>query len=287
MMKKILALVLALLTVAAISSCKKEDETDLNSLEEFLKQDITYSSYEDSNTHGVFYFESIDSETVKITGYSGPVEMHSVTIPTSVKTGEDTYKTVTTIAKKAFHAVSSVQSLTIPEGIIVIEDYAFAECVQMTSVSLPSTLETIGTAAFLQCGITSLTLPTSEKLTKIGERAFSKCNNLETVTIPGNIKTVGTAAFYKCAGLKKVVLAEGVTTVENLGFQGCASLAEIELPSTFANTTSPIEDQAFLGSDVLYIENVKIPENTAEDSALWTYVQAMRDYLKDAPVEEN
>ena len=288
MMKKVLALMLALLTVAAISSCnKKTEEENMNSLDEFRKQDVTYSSYEDPNTHGVFYFESIDTDTVKITGYSGPVAMHSVTIPTSVKTGEDTYKEVTTIAAEAFHAVASIQTLVIPEGITTIEEYAFAECVQMTSVSLPSTLTTIGKGAFMQCGITSLTLPTSEGLTKIDDLAFSRCNSLETVTIPGNIKTVGMAAFFECLGLEKIVLAEGVTTVEKLAFQGCASLAELELPSTFANTTTPIEDLAFLGSDVLYYENIKIPENTAETSALWQYVQTMRDYLKDAPVQND
>jgi hypothetical protein len=280
MMKKILALTLALLTVAAISSCKKEDEADLNSLDEFLKQDITYSSYEDPNTHGIFYFESIDSDSVKITDYSGPVAMHNVTIPAVVKTGEDTTKNVTTIAKKAFHAVSSIESLTIPEGITTIEEYAFAQCVQMTSVSLPSTLETIEKGAFLQCGITSLNLSTSQKLSKIGAYAFSKCNNLEEITIPGNVKTVGMAAFFECTGVKKVVLEEGVTLVEELAFQGCTALAELELPSTFANTTSPIEDLAFLGSDVLYYENIKAPENTKA----YEYKEAMKAYLQDAPV---
>ena len=283
MMKKILALTLALLTVTAFSSCKKEDVTDLNSLDEFLKQDITYSSYEDPNTHGVFYFESADSDTVKITGYSGPVNKHNVTIPTSVATDEVTTKTVTTIAAEAFRTVSSIENLIIPEGITTIEDYAFAQCVQMKSVSLPSTLETIGKGAFMQCGIIELTIPTSEKLIKIGNYAFSKCDNLETVTIPGNIKTVGMAAFFECKGLKKIVLAEGVTTVEKLGFQGCTSLEELELPASFENAPKPNEDLAFLGSDVLYYENIKAPENTDA----YAYKEAMKDYLKDAPVENN
>ena len=288
MMKKVLALMLALLTVAAISSCnKKEEEDNMNSLDEFRKQDVTYSSYEDPTTHGVFYFESIDTDTVKITGYSGPVAKHTVTIPTSVKTSEETTKDVTTIAAEAFHAVASIETLVIPEGITTIEEYAFAECVQMTTLSLPSTLTKIGKGAFMQCGITTLNLPTSENLTKIDDLAFSRCNNLKTVTIPGNIQTVGMAAFFECMGLEKIVLTEGVTTVEKLAFQGCASLAELELPSTFANTTAPIDDLAFLGSDVLYYENIKIPANTDETSALWKYVQTMRDYLKDAPAQND
>ena len=283
MMKKVLALLLALLTVAAMFSCKKQEDENLNDLDQLREQEVVYNSYKDPNTNGVFYFEAIDTDTVKITGYSGPVEMHTVTIPTSVETTKDVYKKVTTIAVGAFHAVSSVQGLIIPEGITTIEAYAFAECVQMTSVSFPSTLEEIGDCAFMKCGITSLTIPTSEKLTKIGSLAFSQCDKLENVTIPGNIKTLGMAAFFECSGLKKVVLSEGVVTVEKDCFMNCASLEELTLPSTFANTTTPIEDMAFLGSDKLYYENIEIPENTDENSALAKYVEALRDYLKDAP----
>jgi len=168
-------------------------------------------------------------DIVKITGYSGPVKMHNVTIPTSVETGKDIYKTVTTIGEGAFRAGASIEKLVIPDGITVIEPYAFEGCVQMVSITLPSTLEVLGDGAFYQCGITSLTIPTSEKLTRIGSCAFFECDKLQEVTIPGNIKTVGEEAFRKCSGLKKVVLSEGVVTVETLGFYGCVSLEELEL----------------------------------------------------------
>ena len=284
MMKKILALMLALLTVAAMSSCKKEDETDLDSLKNYLNEEVSYTSYTDPDTNGVFYFESIDSASVKITRYEGPVEKHTVTIPTSVPIDDEgNKKTVTTIGEEAFRTVSSIETLIIREGITTIEKYAFAQCMQMTTVSLPNKLEKIGEGAFMQCGITELILPTSESLTRIGNYAFSKCNNLETVTIPGNIKTVGEAAFFECAGLKEIVLEQGVTTVEKLGFQGCTSLEELELPASFENAPKPNEDLAFLGSDVLYYENIKAPENTNA----YAYKEAMKDYLKDAPVENN
>ncbi len=280
MMKKVLALLLALLTVAAMSSCKKDKDNDNDDLGLIREQDITYDSWTDPATGGVFYFESIDTDTVKITGYSGPVKMHNVTIPTSVETGKDIYKTVTTIGEGAFRAKASIENLVIPDGITVIEPYAFERCVQMVSITLPSTLEVLGDGAFYQCGITSLTIPTSEKLTRIGSFAFFECDKLQEVTIPGNIKTVGEEAFRKCSGLKKVVLSEGVVTVETLGFYGCVSLEELELPSTFANE-DPIEDLAFFGSDKLYSENVKIPE----DAKLQEYKNLLNNYLVEAPVQ--
>ena len=288
MMKKMLALLLALVTVATFSACKKEDEEKTNNLEEFRQQDVVYTTYTDPETKGVFAFETVDTDTVKITGYTGPTEMHDVKVPTTVQTGEDaatTTKKVIAIGAEAFKAISSIEDVIIPEGVTTIEKYAFADCVQMTSVSLPSTITTIEAGAFRNNGIATLVFPETCGLTEIAASAFSHCDNLKEVTSPAYIKTVGKAAFFECEKLEKIVLEEGVVTVEKLGFQGCPALKELILPSTFANT-DPFEDLAFLGSDVLYVENIQIPETTPEDSSLKNYVNEIAQYLKEAPEAE-
>ncbi len=287
MTKKLLALLLALLTVAALSACKKEEEGDDSDLDSFRREDVIYTSHTVTVTEGdftyesTFYFEMVDTETVAITGYKGPTELHSVTVPSVVYTGEDkdtTKKDVVAIAPEAFKNVSSIKSITIPEGIASIGKYAFAYCAHLETVAFPASLNTIDEGAFYQSGLTALTFPEACGLTELKMATFSKCNDLVEVTIPAYIKTVGKAAFFECGSLEKVTLAEGVVTVGKLGFQGCPNLKELNLPSTFANT-DPFEDLAFLGSDVLYIENVKIPENLPEDSTLKDYVKAMEDYL--------
>ncbi len=285
MTKKLLALLLALLTVASLSACKKENEDEGTDLDDFRKEDVVYTSITDETTKSVFHFELMDTETVAITGYEGPTELHNVTVPSVVYTGEDketSKKDVVAIAAEAFKNVSSIQNIIIPEGITSIGKYAFAYCAHLETVKFPSTLKTIDEGAFYQSGLTSLTFPEACDLTELKMATFSKCNSLKEVTIPGYIKTVGMAAFFECASLEKVTLSEGVVTVGKLGFQGCPSFKELNLPSTLTNT-DPFEDLAFLGSDVLYIENVKIPENLPEESTLRDYVKAMENYLKEAP----
>lgn len=270
-MKKMLALLLALVTVAALSACQKEEIKGSSNLEEFKQQEITYDTYTDKDTGGVFTFDTLDTTSVVITGYQGPTEMHDVKIPSTVQTGEDaatTTKAVVSIGKEAFKAISSIRSVVIPDGVTTIETYAFADCVQMDSVTVPASVESIGEGAFRNCGLLSFTFPEESRLTEIKLETFSKCFKLKEIVIPSYIKTVGQGAFFECTALEKVVISEGVVTVGKQAFQGTTALARLELPSTLTNTdpTGENGDFAFSGSDVLYRENIICPAGSAAEA---------------------
>ena len=280
-MKKLLALLLALLTLASLSACKKDDESEEANRESFRREEVILNSYTDGDS--VYYFEMVDTETVAITDYSGPTALHEATVPSVVYTGEDkdaTAKTVVAIAEGAFKDVSSIKKISIPEGVTTIGKYAFAYCAHLETVEFPSTLATIGEGAFYQSGLTTLTFPQTCQLTAIDKVTFSKCDKLTEVTIPSYIKTVGESAFFKCESLTKITLSEGVESVALMGFYGCPALVEVNLPSTLQNT-NPIVDLAFLGGDALRIENVNVPEEAP--ATLVTYVESMALYLKEAP----
>lgn len=47
-----------------------------------------------------------------------------------------------------------------------------------------------------------------------------------------SISIIGENAFAKCTGIKKIIISEGITTIENGAFSGCESLNKVLLPST-------------------------------------------------------
>jgi hypothetical protein len=121
----------------------------------------------------------------------------------------------------------------VPEGIQVIGKYAFAGCLGVTEVTLPDTLTTISSYAFINSSITKINIPKSVRSIAtnsithaIGIHAFANCHNLTEV----NFEKGGSA----------------VLTIDSNAFLNCTQLREIELPSTVRDTayyssTSPTE----------------------------------------------
>lgn len=87
-----------------------------------------------------------------------------------------------------------IKSLEVKSGVTSLGSYAFYECADLTSVSLPSTLTDINSSAFGWCGnLTSLAL--SSGLEYIGGWAFHRCSGLTAVTIPASVTEIGECAF--------------------------------------------------------------------------------------------
>ena len=79
----------------------------------------------------------------------------------------------------------------------IIGASAFEGCWDLTSVTIPNSVTSIGDYAFSGCdGLTSVTIPNS--VTEIGDYAFSGCTGLTSITIPNSVTEIGSGAFYKC-----------------------------------------------------------------------------------------
>lgn len=73
----------------------------------------------------------------------------------------------------------------------------------MTSISLPNNVKTIGNYAFAQCySLTEITIPDSVET--IGEYAFRSCNAATKVTIGSGVETIASGAFYNCYEIKEI-----------------------------------------------------------------------------------
>ncbi len=155
-------------------------------------------------------------------------------IPATAKDGDMEYS-VTSIGMFAFSECSELTSVTIPESVTSIGDYAFYWCSGLTSVTIPGSVSSIGNSAFYQCSnLTSVTIGNSVSL--IGAAAFYNCSSLTSVTIPGSVSSIGKSAFEKCSGLKSFKVADGESEI---------SFDE------FALASCPIED-LYLGRNWTY-----------------------------------
>lgn len=104
------------------------------------------------------------------------------------------------IPNHAFESCNALTSITVPEGITTIGTAAFAGCTQASSITLPDSLVTIEDRAFM-CSIdgdnkqlTSLTIP--ENVETIGASAFYGYTELTTVTVESTeLEKPGDAAF--------------------------------------------------------------------------------------------
>lgn len=124
-----------------------------------------------------------------------------------------------------------VTSVTIPDYVTSIGDYAFYGCSSLTSVVIPNGVTFIGRFAFAYCfRLTSINIP--QGVTTIDDYAFQGCSGLSSVTIPQSVTTIGNYAFHGCSGLSSVTIPQGVTTIGSYAFVDCSGLSSLSIPSS-------------------------------------------------------
>lgn len=173
------------------------------------------------------------------------------------------------IGTAAFLDQTSIESVTIAEGITSITSSAFSNCSNLSKLSLPSTISIIYSNAFQNCSKLTgdLTLPENikevqkdafygtgytgtlvlpEGLTTLGTYAFRGIKFTGTLTIPSTLSSMGESAFSGCTGFTNLVIKEGCSSIGNRAFNGCTGLiGNLILPSSLKNCTT--WSSAFLG----------------------------------------
>ena len=98
-----------------------------------------------------------------------------------------------------------VKKIVIEDGVISIGNSAFSNCRSLTSITIPNSVTSIEDYAFENCSLTNITIPDS--VTSIGNYAFSHCFSLTSITIPDSVTSIGTSAFDSCSSLKTISLS--------------------------------------------------------------------------------
>ena len=212
---------------------------------------FAYVGY-DCKVDGIYYKRiSTDEFEVapEVVGWYNPSEENAnaykgnVTIPSSVTYNGKTFQ-VTGIGNYAFYACS-MTSVTIPSSIKTIGEIAFG-CQSLSSFNYLGDLSEWCKIKFADDRrsnpiykthhlfikgkeIKDLVIP--EDVNNISTYAFIGCQGITSVTIPNNVTSIGDGAFYECSNIKSVKLSNNLSSIGNSAFYGCTSLTSITIPS--------------------------------------------------------
>ena len=155
--------------------------------------------------------------------------------------------------KRLIQCISDKEYIEISDGVALIDDYAFISS-DLKSITLPESLTSIGNYAFIDCkSLQGITLPNS--VTHIGDHAFESCESLKTITLPKSLTSIGDGVFDGCKSLKSVIFPNSVTHIGDHAFEWCESLKSITLPESLTS----IGDFAFSSCESL--QGIVLPKS--------------------------
>ena len=111
---------------------------------------------------------------------------------------DDSYKELTTV-----NIPAQVEHEGVTYSVVAIIKRAFYNCYNIKSLTLPSTLKTIGDYAFIYSGMKEVVIP--EGCETVGNYAFAYCSNLKKLTLPSTLTAIGNNAFQSNIALNAVV----------------------------------------------------------------------------------
>ena len=166
-----------------------------------------------------------------------------------------------------------IKKAVVNKGITYVGTYAFRDCAELTSVSLPAGLEEMGSNVFRCCeSLTSITIP--DGVTFISGDFFLGCTSLKSVTLPDSLRDIGGCTFMYCTSLTSVRLPANLRDIAWWMFKDCTSLTSVTIPrgtvevkkEAFDGCTS-LKNVTFTGSAADWKGVTIRPGNTALTSA--------------------
>ena len=202
----------------------------------FKTNDLTKLSID-----GISYSVKGDG-TMEVTGLASTATRAD--IPSSITIDGVKYR-VTSIGAKAFEGRSDITYLSIPYSIESIGEYAFIDCGSNMTVNIAdpeswckmklgnehaSPLSSAGKMLVHDIETDRIDIPST--VTSIGAFTFYQCSCIKTVTIPASVTSIGSSAFEDCDYLTSLTMSDGLQSIGGSAFQGCKRLNTLVIPST-------------------------------------------------------
>ena len=225
-----------------VAVCMMITMLPLSAVTAFAADTSSSTKQEAQNGYMYAYKVNADGETVTITKVLGPVDSanngpYDIEIPTELGgctvtgLGEYSFSGYLSAAQshEPYQFGRNIHSVTIPQSVTSIGDYAFSRCEKMDSLTINDATTSIGSWAFDECyKLTTLSL--GKNITTIGDYAFLDCHTLDNVTIPPSVTSIGKSAFYRCYALTTLSLGENIEKIGSYAFAECGNLTNVTIP---------------------------------------------------------
>ena len=194
-------------------------ESAFNGCNSLLAFDVASDNSKFSSSNGVLF----DKNMTALIQYPAGNPSTEYIVPDTVKT----------IGSYSFANSSNLTSVNI-SNCATISDCAFSDCKNLTNITIPNSVTTIGYSAFENCiSLTNILIPNS--VTSIGYSAFENCSALTDVSIPNRVTVIANATFRNCTSLTNVKIPNSVKTIKANAFANCKNLANVYYSGSKSN----------------------------------------------------
>lgn len=226
-------------------------EVDLPSTVETIGHQALFSCEQLSRVVLPAALKSLANDAFVSCGNLKEVKLDAGNANYAVKEGVLYNKQFTTLC--LFPPALDLSSFEIPATVTDIWPYAFAFCRNLTAISLPESLTSIGVGAFGGCDkLQSMTVPAN--VTSLPDYTFANCGSLKSVTLPAGMLDLGAWCFDQCGQLSDVNIPDGITAFPDGLFCDCASLIQVHIPEGVTQVGSSV----FYGCEAL--QSVDLPD---------------------------
>lgn len=136
--------------------------------------------------------------------------------------------TVTLISNLAFNSCSGFTSVTIGSSVATIGEWAFRGCKGLCGeLSFPSSITTIKMGAFAECSGLTGELVIPDSVTAIERWTFNWCSGFTSLKIGNSVSLIDPRAFHTCKGLKSIFIGKSAKNINGGTFMGCGDLESI------------------------------------------------------------